>query len=36
MPESLGNVLKIQISQALKIQISGISPWEILIHVGLG
>lgn len=34
--KSLKNVLKIQMSQALKIQISGISPWETLIQVGLG
>ena len=34
--KSLGSVLKIQISQALQIQISGVPPWEILIQVGLG
>lgn len=31
-----GECLKMRISQVLKIQPSGVPPWEVLIQVGLG
>lgn len=34
--KSLGSALKIPISQALKIQVSEVPPWEVVIQVGLG
>lgn len=32
----MGSVLKLQISQALKVQVSEVPPWEVAIQVGLG